>query len=80
MKGKDSNLPLSNLPVGQFGQVIYLDDNDLKRRFLDLGITPHTVIKTERLNPAGNPIAYNIRGTIIAIRKEEAKNILVKIL
>ncbi len=70
-------LTLNSLPVGHSGKVAYIKDNNLKRRFLDLGIIPDTIIKTERYSPLGNPIAFNIRGTIIAIRKEDAKNILI---
>lgn len=69
---------LSCLPIGDVGRVALIRDNHLKRRFLDLGLIPNTKIKTERYSPAGNPIAFNIRGTIIAIRKEEAENILIR--
>ena len=71
-------IPLSYLPIGSLGQVKHIEDNCLKRRFLDLGLIPNTVVKAERYSPSGNPIAFNIRGTIIAIRKEEADNILVR--
>ena len=75
----DKYVSLNDLPIDNFGQVGYIKDNNLKRRFLDLGLIPNTIVKTERYSPSGNPIAFNIRGTIIAIRKEEAKNILVHI-
>ncbi|MCF6465322.1 FeoA family protein [Clostridium sp. Cult2] len=73
-----NQLSLSNLPIGDVGKVEYIKDNSLKRRFLDLGLIPNTKVKTERYSPAGNPIAFNIRGTIIAIRREEAENILIR--
>ena len=72
-------LSLNYLPVGKTGKIEFIRDNNLKRRFLDLGLIPNTIVKTERYSPSGNPIAFNIRGTIIAIRKEEAKNIIVSI-
>ena len=75
----DKYVSLNCLPIDNFGQVEYIKDNNLKRRFLDLGLIPNTIVKTERYSPSGNPIAFNIRGTIIAIRKEEAENILVHI-
>lgn len=71
---------LSSLAVGEKGKVVSLKDNDLKRRFLDLGIIPGTIIKAERYSPSGNPIAFNIRGTIIAIRKDDANDICVNII
>jgi len=74
----NKELSLNNLPVGQLGKVEYIKDNHLKRRFLDLGVIPGTIIKTERYSPSGNPIAFNIRGTILAIRNDESSNIIVK--
>lgn len=76
--GSGKLLALNNLPIGKLGKVEYIKDNHLKRRFLDLGIIPGTIIKTERHSPSGNPIAFNIRGTIIAIRKNESSNIIVE--
>lgn len=48
-----------------------------RRRFLDLGITKNTILKPIFKSPFGDPIAYEIRNTVIAIRKENAKNIKV---
>ena len=43
-----------------------------RRRFLDLGILPGTVITAEMVSPGGNPTAYRIRGALIALRREQA--------
>lgn len=51
---------------------------DLRRRFLDLGIIKGTEIKVLYKSPFGDPRAYLIRGTVIAIREEEARKIIVK--
>lgn len=47
----------------------------LKRRLLDLGVIKNTKIKPVFKSISGNPIAYEIRGSVIAIRNEDAKNI-----
>lgn len=47
----------------------------LKRRLLDLGVIKSTKIKPVFNSISGNPIAYEIRGSVIAIRNEDAKNI-----
>lgn len=81
MKNSDNIISLKNLPVGKSGKVINLICKKSKRRrLLDLGITPNTIIRNERVSPSGNPIAFNIRGTVIALRKEEAEEILITIL
>ena len=46
---------------------------------LDLGLIHNTVVKPLIKSPAGDPIAYEIRGAIIALRSEEASQILVEL-
>lgn len=72
-------IPLSKLSVGTMAQVSDLLATGLaRRRMLDLGLVPGTIIEVIRKSPLGDPIAYNIRGATIALRKEEASLILVK--
>lgn len=52
----------------------------LRQRLLDLGIIYDTKIYVLRRSPWGDPTAYIIRDTCIALRKEEAGDILVKVL
>jgi len=60
-------------------EVIKVTCNDnIKRRILDLGIIEGTIIKPVFRSPLGDPTAYEIRGTIIALREEETSNIEVQ--
>ncbi len=43
-----------------------------RRRLLDLGMVPGTVVQAELKSPGGDPTGYRIRGAVIAIRKEQA--------
>ena len=52
-------------------------EGELRRRFFDLGIIKDTIIEPLYVSPFGDPKAYLIRGTVIAIRKEEAEKIEV---
>ncbi|WP_054871493.1 MULTISPECIES: FeoA family protein [Caloranaerobacter] len=80
-KIRKHEIPLNELPVGKKARIKMLSKNILpRRRLLDLGLIPNTIVKTERISPSGNPIAYNIRGAIIALRKEEIENVIVEIL
>ncbi len=47
-------------------------------RLLDLGLVPGTKIRPEFDSPFGSPRAYFIRGSMIALRREQAEKILVK--
>lgn len=51
---------------------------NIKRRLLDIGMIPQTIVKPVLKNPAKNLIAINIRGAIIAIRSEDCQKIIVK--
>ena len=50
-----------------------------KRRLLDLGLVKDTKITPILNNPMGDPVAYEIRGSTIALRKEDSKLIDVTI-
>jgi DtxR family Mn-dependent transcriptional regulator len=43
-----------------------------RRRFLDLGIVPGTLVAAELTSASGDPTAYRIRDTLIALRREQA--------
>lgn len=51
----------------------------LRRRIFDLGIIPGTWVQCVRRSPAGNPIAYYVRGAVIALRNEDAARIKVSL-
>ena len=73
-------ISLNQLPLNKLGKIVELNCNEnIKRRILDLGIIKGTVIKPILKSPSGDPFAYEVRGSIIAIRKEETKNIYVEI-
>ena len=67
-------MTLDKLDIDKCAVIINLDcKGDLKRRLLDLGLVNGTTIKTSFKSPIGNPIAYEVRGTTIALRKEDSK-------
>lgn len=72
-------LTLDKISVGNKAKIIKINSNtEIKRRLLDLGITPNSIIKSEFKSPFNDPVAYLIRGTTIALREEDAKNIIVE--
>lgn len=74
-------IPLSSLPIGKKAIISKTTYSDIEsRRMLDLGIIENTSITPLYKSPFGNPTAYLIRGGVFALRKETAKNILVKCL
>lgn len=70
---------LCDIDVSERAQVTALTaEGSIRRRFLDIGIVPGTRIECVGKSPCGDPSAYLIRGAVIAIRREDAANILVK--
>lgn len=71
---------LDLLRVGDMGKVKGLTaDENVKRRFLDLGLINGTKVEALQKSPAGDPVAYYIRGTVIALRLQEAAKIIIEI-
>jgi DtxR family Mn-dependent transcriptional regulator len=71
---------LSQLKLGQMAKVTgisHLCRGAERRRFLDLGILPGTVIKAEMISPSGDPTAYRVRGALIGLRQEQASLIYI---
>ena len=52
---------------------------NIRRRLLDLGLVKGAKITPVLVSPSKDPRAFEIRGTLIAIRKEDAKHIKIKI-
>ena len=68
--------PLSVLKLGEHGQVVSLSPRcrgPERRRMMDLGILPGTVVTAELISPSGDPTAYRIRDALIALRVEQAQ-------
>lgn len=72
-------LKLQQLNPGDVGRVTRITASGLaRRRLLDLGIIPGTLIEALFTSPSGDPIAYRIRGAVIALRKEESTLIYIQ--
>ena len=72
---------LIHLKTGETGRVIQISreiHGQNRRRLLDLGIVPGSLIKKEMESASGNPSAYRIKGASIALRKEQAQLIHIE--
>ena len=74
-----TSLALNSLALGQKAQVMALDSKGQeRRRMLDLGFVQGSVVEAVHKSPAGDPVAYFIRGAVIALRREDAGKIIVE--
>lgn len=72
-------MTLNQLPINSSSKVKVLHCNgNIRRRLLDLGIINNTPIKAVFKSPSGDPTAYEVRGSLIALRKEDANFIEIE--
>ena len=77
--GGDLMKNLNDLKLGEEARINNICCNEtIARRLMDLGIVENTKITPILKSPSGNPRAYEVRGSVIAIRCEEAENIGIK--
>lgn len=69
-------IKLSEGKTGDFIRITYLDiEGVMRRRLLDLGFVPGAIVEVLRKSPLGDPIAFRVSQTSIALRKEESLKI-----
>lgn len=70
--------PLSNLQCGQIARVDSLAlRGSMRRRLQDIGLIEGTQVECIQKSPAGDPVAYLIRGAVIALRTEDSAGVFV---
>lgn len=72
---------LTALTQGESGKVLAISSvcrGQQRQRLMDLGIIPGTIISMEMSSASGDPVAFNIRGATIALRKEQANLIHIE--
>jgi DtxR family Mn-dependent transcriptional regulator len=72
---------LAALEPGESARVVRISgacQGPQRRRLLDLGVVPGTRITAELRSASGDPVAYEIRGALIALRREQAEWIQVR--
>lgn len=71
---------LDQLKRGETATITQLNAKGMARhRLLDLGILPGTRLVAEMKSPLGDPVAYRVRDTLIAIRNAQAQQIEVEV-
>jgi Fe2+ transport system protein FeoA len=71
-------MTLDLLKAGSSGTIKAINSSSAERRRLfDLGILPGTRIENVMPSPLGDPVAYRVRNSVIALRREQA--ILIEI-
>lgn len=74
------DITADKLKPGQTGVVKSLAcSGALRRRIIDMGITPGASVRLIKKAPLGDPLEFNVRGYELSVRRSEAKEIVVEI-
>ena len=73
------NMTLKELKPGQQAIIMSIGEKgSMRRRIMDMGMTPGATVKVIKVAPLGDPIEVNIRGYELSLRKDEANQIQVE--
>lgn len=70
---------LDTLKIGQSATIQEFTDNFLSLKFIEMGCLPGEKIKLTNVAPLGDPIAIEVSGYLLSLRKQEAATIVVKV-
>jgi ferrous iron transport protein A len=69
-------IKLYDAKIGSFIRITSIDlEGVMRRRLLDLGFVRGAVVEVIRRSPLGDPMAFRVSQTTIALRKEESQRI-----
>jgi len=72
-------MTLKDLGVGKSGRVTSVGgEKVLRRRLMEMGITPRTIVTVKQVAPMGDPIELLLRGYVLSLRLDDADKIVVE--
>ena len=72
-------MTLNELPIGQKSRIIAVNGQGaLRRRLLDMGLTPRTEVTVRKVAPMGDPMEVHLRGYELTLRIDDAREIEVE--
>ena len=69
---------LNDLAPGQSGTILSVGNQSgaVKRRLVDMGLTPGTQVKVNKIAPLGDPLEVSLRGYELSLRRADAAQML----
>lgn len=78
-RGLQAAVPLTDVKVGRSARIVRIcGHGPIRHRLLEMGVTRGASVFIERVAPLGDPIEVTVKGYYLAIRKEEASQIMVE--
>jgi ferrous iron transport protein A len=73
-------ITLDQLKLGQIAVVQEFTDDFLSLKFIEMGCLPGEIVKLVNIAPFGDPIAIEVSGYVLSLRKQEASTVIVTLL
>ena len=71
---------LDEFKIGETGLIKKVEgEGRLRRRLLDMGVTPNTTVYLRKKAPLGDPLEITIRGYELTLRKTEARLVVLEV-
>lgn len=71
-------MTLSELGPGEIGIVKEFTDLEMSVKLMEMGCLPGEAVTVSRIAPLGDPIAINVSGYQLSLRKFEASTIILQ--
>lgn len=72
-----SERKLNDLNEGEKGIIVSVIPSDISERLKELGFTAGTLVECRCRSFSGDPSAYSVKGTVIALRKNDAESVVI---
>jgi Fe2+ transport system protein FeoA len=76
----NTSIPLDKLPLGSRCQIMAIDENsESLLRLMEMGLVPGVMATIEHSAPLKSPYSLRLPGCTLAVRSEDAKRVLVRL-
>ncbi len=69
---------LADLKLGESGTIKSFDNEGIALKLIEMGCLPGEVLRVYSIAPFGDPIAVEVAGYILSMRREEAANVYLE--
>lgn len=79
-RAKKKTIRMNGLEPGEKGKIggIFLKEG-IKQKLQDMGFELGSLVECAYKSPFGDPAAYFVKGVLIAVRSEDAQNVIIEI-
>ena len=70
---------LSELNIGETAIILDINIEEIPLKLIEMGCLPGSIVKLIQIAPFGDPLYFNINDSHVAIRKETAAEVTIRL-